>query len=283
MLLKLTKIQLIATSKDTIAKATKKKINTLLFGVVSITDWNLGHDAVNAIKKKFLELPKTSSITSTTSGRKKEVVDTSNKYIKTTVIISSKIESGRRTVQHKLISCANVYLGRIDLIKIIIKQKIITPKKKRDSPKNSIDKILAEIIMLLYSAKKNNENKIEEYSRLYPATNSASASGKSKGVRFVSASILIKKIIIAGKAIALITIFVAIKWCKSKLPWIIKSISIVIDKGISYEISWAIARIPPIKEYLELLEMPASIIAKEFNPVIKKTNKKVYDELTLNS
>jgi hypothetical protein len=39
---------------------------------------------------------------------------------------------------------------------------------------------------------------IEEYSTLYPATNSASASGKSKGARFVSASIETKKIAAHG-------------------------------------------------------------------------------------
>jgi hypothetical protein len=53
--------------------------------------------------------------------------------------------------------------------------------------------------MLQYSLKKNIAKLIEEYSKLYPATNSASASGKSNGVRFVSANIEIKKIIINGK------------------------------------------------------------------------------------
>jgi hypothetical protein len=43
--------------------------------------------------------------------------------------------------------------------------------------------------MLLYSPKKNIAKIIEEYSTLYPATNSASASGKSKGALFVSAII----------------------------------------------------------------------------------------------
>jgi len=52
--------------------------------------------------------------------------------------------------------------------------------------------------MLQYSPKKNSANPIEEYSTLNPATNSASASGKSKGALFVSASIEIKKIIDKG-------------------------------------------------------------------------------------
>lgn len=48
--------------------------------------------------------------------------------------------------------------------------------------------------ILLYSAKKNKAKVIEEYSILYPATISASASGKSNGARFVSAKTEIKKI-----------------------------------------------------------------------------------------
>jgi len=42
--------------------------------------------------------------------------------------------------------------------------------------------------MLLYSAKKKKVNPIEEYSTLYPETNSDSASGKSKGILLVSAN-----------------------------------------------------------------------------------------------
>jgi hypothetical protein len=47
--------------------------------------------------------------------------------------------------------------------------------------------------ILLYSPKKNIAKMIEEYSTLYPATNSASASGRSKGARFVSANMETKK------------------------------------------------------------------------------------------
>jgi hypothetical protein len=52
--------------------------------------------------------------------------------------------------------------------------------------------------ILLYSPKKNMAKIIEEYSTLYPATNSASASGRSKGARFVSANMEIKKIAAQG-------------------------------------------------------------------------------------
>jgi hypothetical protein len=49
------------------------------------------------------------------------------------------------------------------------------PPKKNITVKQHIK------IILLYSAKKNNAKPIAEYSTLYPETNSASASGKSKG------------------------------------------------------------------------------------------------------
>ena len=65
-------------------------------------------------------------------------------------------------------------------------------------PKNKIPATDDINIILLYSAKKNNAKPIAEYSTLYPETNSASASGKSKGCRFVSAKALIKNIINLG-------------------------------------------------------------------------------------
>ena len=56
------------------------------------------------------------------------------------------------------------------------------------------------MIILPYSAKKNIAKIIDEYSTLYPATSSASASGRSNGVRLVSAIIEMKKIIEIGKS-----------------------------------------------------------------------------------
>ena len=55
------------------------------------------------------------------------------------------------------------------------------------------------VIIFAYSAKKNRANKNPEYSTLYPATNSASASGKSNGARFVSARLAMKKITARGR------------------------------------------------------------------------------------
>lgn len=76
--------------------------------------------------------------------------------------------------------------------------KLKGPKKP---PQNSI--LFKQDInnILLYSAKKKTANINPEYSTLYPATNSASASGKSKGVRFVSAKQPTKNIICKGSNI----------------------------------------------------------------------------------
>jgi hypothetical protein len=61
-------------------------------------------------------------------------------------------------------------------------------------PKNMIvQKVLINIIEP-YSARKNNANPILAYSTLKPETSSDSASGKSKGARFVSAKMETKNI-----------------------------------------------------------------------------------------
>ena len=66
-------------------------------------------------------------------------------------------------------------------------------------PKNiKLNKKLIKIIWA-YSAKKNKANVIEEYSTLYPETNSDSPSVKSKGALLVSAKQEIKNIIAEGK------------------------------------------------------------------------------------
>ena len=116
--------------------------------------------------------------------------------------------------------------------------------------------------ILLYSARKNNANVIAEYSTLNPATSSASASGKSKGARFVSASKEIKK-----------TMHVGSNGKQNQVPilcWLTISIRLKefaqIEIGnnnkpidTSYEISCAAERNEPKNAYLELLDQPAPI------------------------
>src|SRR6185369_4939486 len=60
-------------------------------------------------------------------------------------------------------------------------------------PQNSVTAIAATVNMLAYSARKNRENLKPLYSVWKPATSSDSASGKSKGARFVSATPHIQK------------------------------------------------------------------------------------------
>lgn len=66
-------------------------------------------------------------------------------------------------------------------------------------PKNIITVKTLINIMEPYSARKNNAKPMLAYSTLKPETNSDSASGRSNGARFVSASIDTNHIIKSGK------------------------------------------------------------------------------------
>ena len=80
-------------------------------------------------------------------------------------------------------------------MKLVLKPKTIEFKKKDNQPPINIITVNKLIkIIEAYSAKKNKAKPILEYSTLKPETNSDSASGKSKGARFVSANIEIKNI-----------------------------------------------------------------------------------------
>src|SRR5690625_3512022 len=70
----------------------------------------------------------------------------------------------------------------------------------RQPPKNRVVAIAETLIMLMYSARKNIANFIAEYSVMNPETSSPSASGRSKGARFVSPIIEITKITNAGNS-----------------------------------------------------------------------------------
>src|SRR6266404_7509814 len=66
-------------------------------------------------------------------------------------------------------------------------------KGRSQPPKKSVTAIADTVIMLAYSARKNRENLKPLYSVWNPATSSDSASGKSNGARFVSATPHTKK------------------------------------------------------------------------------------------
>src|SRR5918911_3682909 len=59
----------------------------------------------------------------------------------------------------------------------------------RQPPRNSVVAIAETVTMLTYSARKNRANFSDEYSVWNPPTSSDSASGRSKGARFVSPTI----------------------------------------------------------------------------------------------
>lgn len=80
-----------------------------------------------------------------------------------------------------------------------ITEKNGIPHSGHQPPKKSNTNKVDIKIILLYSAKKNKAKEMPPYSTLYPETSSASASGKSKGARFVSATMDIKKIKNNGK------------------------------------------------------------------------------------
>jgi len=72
------------------------------------------------------------------------------------------------------------------------------PKGNNHPPKNLTVVLELIKIMFPYSPKKNRAKPIAEYSTLYPETNSASASGKSNGCRFVSARADTKNLLLIG-------------------------------------------------------------------------------------
>ena len=60
----------------------------------------------------------------------------------------------------------------------------------RQPPRNSVTASAETVVMLMYSARKNMANFIEEYSVMWPATISPSPSGRSNGIRLVSPTIV---------------------------------------------------------------------------------------------
>jgi hypothetical protein len=143
-------------------------------------------------------------------------------------------------------------------------QKIAGKKDKGPNhpPKKKIESKALIKIIFKYSAKKNKAKVNDEYSTLYPETNSASASGKSKGGLLVSAKAEIKNIIKAGN-----------KGIKNQTwPWLAtisrkfklleqnKTPNKIRLNETSYEIIWAAERKAPNKAYFELLDHPAQII-----------------------
>src|SRR4028118_2105631 len=67
-------------------------------------------------------------------------------------------------------------------------------------PRNRMVPSAHMVMMATYSPSMNMRNGVEEYSTMYPATSSDSASGRSKGGRFVSAMAEMKNTTHIGKS-----------------------------------------------------------------------------------
>jgi len=200
--------------------------------------------------------------------------------LKATKIQNVKIryvkEIGKKIFQPKFINWSYLYRGKAALIttyKITKKQTFKLNQKKSGKisknikganhpPQNNITFKQLIINILAYSPKENKAKVIAEYSTLYPDTNSASASGKSKGCLLVSANPEIKKINANGKKGITNQTFFCASIIKLRLndPEH-KTITIIINpKEISYETIWAVERKAPKNAYFELLDQPDKII-----------------------
>lgn len=143
--------------------------------------------------------------------------------------------------------------------------KTVKISRRKMGERNDI-KITAEnthiIRILAYSAIKISANEPLLYSILNPDTNSDSPSAKSKGVRFVSARVVINQIKARGrrgKKRGNIWFLIINEKLKDKIKHNVASkINAILT---SYEIVWATLRIAPNKAYFELDVHPeASVV-----------------------
>lgn len=109
------------------------------------------------------------------------------------------------------------------------------------------------IMILIYSAIKNRANGPAAYSTLNPDTSSDSPSVRSKGARFVSASVEMNHIIVRGHVgkISQMSFCVNISVLSVNDPFNIKTDKRIIARHTSYEIVWATARSAPNRAYFE--------------------------------
>src|SRR5262245_9995388 len=130
-------------------------------------------------------------------------------------------------------------------------------------PRNSVTAMEQITIMFMYSPRKNSPHFMLEYSVWNPATSSASASGRSKGARLVSASAVIMKITNATgwNTTNQIRLCASTIWTSDNDP--ASSSTPIVDNPIasSYEIICAEERSPPSNAYLLLEDQPPSVTA----------------------
>jgi hypothetical protein len=139
----------------------------------------------------------------------------------------------------------------------------VRPRTGNQPPMNKTANRVDIKKMLLYSPKKNIAKMMLEYSRLYPATISASASGRSKGALLVSAMMVTKKIAAIGHI--RMPYQPEISWAKTtsvRFRECAQSATIQKTKPIdtSYETICAALLNAPKNGYLELETQPARMI-----------------------
>lgn len=105
------------------------------------------------------------------------------------------------------------------------------------------------MMMFVYSAMKNKANGPAAYSTLKPDTNSDSPSRRSKGVRFVSASVEVNHIIARGhdgkRSHRCSCVVMSV--LRLNEPLVSRTDSRMMVRVTSYEIVWATARRAPIR------------------------------------
>src|SRR5512141_2845095 len=133
-------------------------------------------------------------------------------------------------------------------------------------PRKSVVAMAERTQMLPHSTMKKMAKRKPEYSELYPDTSSDSASGRSNGVRFASASWLMKRMKKATNAAGFRKMnhsqgsppCARMMPCIDSVPAIAMGTKIATPAGISYEMTCAADRMPPKSAHLELDDQPES-------------------------
>src|SRR6266540_80309 len=127
-------------------------------------------------------------------------------------------------------------------------------------PRNSVTAMAETVSRCRYSPRKNSANLMPEYSVWYPATSSVSASARSNGGRFVSASEAIAYTRKAGNIGTMFQMWfcLATMAVNDSVPAYMRTDTSARPIPTSYEIICALERIDPSSGYFEPLDQPAS-------------------------
>lgn len=145
-------------------------------------------------------------------------------------------------------------VANVVVFRIIIKSDIVVIFRFMN--RMAVNRLMTRI--LVYSAIKISANIPLLYSTLNPETSSDSPSAKSKGVRFVSAKLVINHISDRGISMSLSQVSWVVEMNEKSKDFIrtsaLRRRSLILT---SYEIVWATPRKAPRSAYLELEHQPA--------------------------